>query len=49
MSIEIIYARIGSKEPVAYKTFICPDASVQAANYQSAHPELHDISFKVKR
>jgi hypothetical protein len=49
MSIEIIYARIGSKEPAAYKTFTGPDASIQAANYQSAHPELYDISFKVKR
>ena len=49
MSIEIIYARIGSKEPVAYKIFSGPDASIHAANYQSAHPELYDISFRVKK
>lgn len=49
MTIKIVYAKIGSTAPVAYRTFTGPIADVLAANFQSAHPELHDIDFKVIR
>lgn len=38
--------------PAITKTFCgksLDEASVLAANYQSAHPELHEIRFSVKR
>ena len=47
--IEIRFARVADNCPMGTKIFCGKDADVLAANYQSAHPELKDISFKVIR
>ena len=47
--IEIRFARVIDNCPMGTKIFCGKDADVLAANYQSAHPELKEVSFKVIR
>lgn len=47
--IEIQYARIEDNCLTGTKSFYGKDATLLAANYQSAHPELKEVSFKVIR
>ena len=47
--IEIGYARVADNCLMGTKSFYGKDAIFLAANYQSAHPELKEVSFKVIR
>ena len=45
----ISYRRRDTKCPMGTQIFTGSNANVLAANYQSAHPELEEYSFKVIR
>ena len=47
--IEIKYVHRETGCPVRTMTFYGANADVLAANYQSAHPELKEVSFNVIR
>ena len=49
LAIVIAYRNRDTKCPMGTQVFTGSNADVLAANYQSAHPELEEYSFKVIR